>query len=71
MGLSLEYLEQCAQYPVPMRMVRAHLHRMLGGLFGKHPQVREKLNKEYRLTLPWLKDLVLELDQLRNTGSIH
>ncbi|CAI5512447.1 unnamed protein product [Closterium sp. Naga37s-1] len=39
----------------------AHLHRMLGPVFSRHPHIREKLNKEYKLTVPWLLDLVGQL----------
>ncbi|CAI5474207.1 unnamed protein product [Closterium sp. Yama58-4] len=39
----------------------AHLHRMLGPVFSRHPHIREKLNKEYKLTVPWLQDLVKQL----------
>ncbi|GJP50575.1 hypothetical protein CLOM_g9726 [Closterium sp. NIES-68] len=59
--LAEEYLALCDSHPVPMRMVRSHLHRMLGPVFSRHPHVREKLNKEYKLTVPWLQELVGQL----------
>lgn len=59
--LVLEYLELCEKYPVPMRMIRAHVHRMLGAWFRRYPGLRDELNKEYKLTTEWLKDLVHRL----------
>lgn len=60
-ALLLEYLELCEKYPVPLRMIRAHVHRMLGPWFRKHPDLREELNKQYRVSLDWLKDMVYQL----------
>ena len=60
-SLMLEYLELCEQYPVPMRMVRAHVHRQLGCWFRVHKDLRERLNKESRITIEWLKELVRDL----------
>ncbi|XP_078442465.1 FMN-linked oxidoreductases superfamily protein [Wolffia australiana] len=61
-----EYLKLCAQYPVPLRMVRSHVHKMLGEWFRQNPSVREELNKQNKLTLEWLHGLV---GRLRETGS--
>jgi tRNA-dihydrouridine synthase 1 len=60
-ALLLEYLELCEKYPVPLRMIRAHVHRMLGPWFRKNPDLREELNKQYRVSLDWLKDMVYQL----------
>uniref|UniRef100_A0A0A9CFR9 tRNA-dihydrouridine(16/17) synthase [NAD(P)(+)] n=1 Tax=Arundo donax TaxID=35708 RepID=A0A0A9CFR9_ARUDO len=62
--LVIEYLKLCEQYPVPWRMVRSHVHKMLGGWFRVHPEVREELNKQSKLTFEWLHDMVMRLKQL-------
>ncbi|KAH7365042.1 hypothetical protein KP509_18G006200 [Ceratopteris richardii] len=59
--LLLEYLDLFEKYPVPQRMVRAHVHRMLGNWFRKHPDVREELNKESKLSKDFLESLVRSL----------
>lgn len=59
--LVLEYLELCEKYPVPARMIRAHVHRMLGPWFRRYPEMREELNKEYKITTEWLKGMVHRL----------
>ncbi|KAG0449535.1 hypothetical protein HPP92_027254 [Vanilla planifolia] len=56
-----EYLRLCEQYPVPWRMVRSHLHKMLGDWFRKQPQVREELNSQTKLTFQWLHEMVNKL----------
>ncbi|RCV23174.1 hypothetical protein SETIT_4G277800v2 [Setaria italica] len=62
--LVIEYLKLCEQYPVPWRMVRSHVHKMLGDWFRVHPEVREELNKQNKLTFEWLHDMVLRLKEL-------
>lgn len=59
--LVLEYLELCEKYPVPARMIRAHVHRMLGPWFRRYPELRDELNKEYKITTEWLKQMVHRL----------
>eukprot|EP01018_Ginkgo_biloba_P022495 Gb_36082 [translate_table: standard] len=59
--LLLEYFDLCEKYPVPWRMIRAHVHRMLGGWFRIHPDLREELNRQSKLTFGWLRDLVHSL----------
>ncbi|MCO5562801.1 hypothetical protein L7F22_016433 [Adiantum nelumboides] len=59
--LLLEYLEFSEQYPVPGRMVRAHVHRMLGNWFKIHPDIREDHNKESNLTKEFLETVVQNL----------
>ncbi|RWR77585.1 tRNA-dihydrouridine16/17 synthase NADP+-like protein [Cinnamomum micranthum f. kanehirae] len=61
--LVLEYLKLCETHPVPWRMIRSHVHKMLGGWFRIHPQLREELNAQSKLTFEWLKDLVNRLKQ--------
>ncbi|KVI02701.1 Aldolase-type TIM barrel, partial [Cynara cardunculus var. scolymus] len=61
--LVVEYLKLCEKYPVPWRMIRSHVHKMLGEWFRIHPHVREDLNKQSRLTFEFLYDMV---DRLRD-----
>ncbi|KAL9245808.1 hypothetical protein vseg_019415 [Gypsophila vaccaria] len=63
--LLTEYLKFCEKYPVPWRMVRAHVHKMLGEWFRLQPQVREELNAQSKLTFEYLYKVV---DQLRELG---
>ncbi|EEF29128.1 tRNA-dihydrouridine(16/17) synthase [NAD(P)(+)]-like [Ricinus communis] len=63
--LLVEYLKLCEEYPVPWRMIRAHVHKMLGDWFRIHPHVREELNAQSRLTFEFLYNVV---DQLRALG---
>lgn len=63
--LLVEYLKLCEKYPVPWRMIRAHVHKMLGDWFRIHPEVREDLNAQSRLTFEFLYGLV---DRLRELG---
>ncbi|KAL5199454.1 hypothetical protein ABZP36_020657 [Zizania latifolia] len=76
--LVIEYLKLCEQYPVPWRMVRSHVHKMLGDWFRVHPQVREEFNAQSKLTFEWLLDMVNRLKDLgggiplyRNNSAIQ
>ncbi|PKA60726.1 tRNA-dihydrouridine(47) synthase [NAD(P)(+)]-like [Apostasia shenzhenica] len=62
-----EYLRLCEQYPVPWRMVRSHVHKMLGDWFKAQPQVRQELNSQSKLTFEWLYEMVNKLR--RNLGG--
>lgn len=62
--LLVEYLQLCEKYPVPWRMVRAHVHKMLGEWFRLHPEVREVLNAQSRLTFEFLYGIVDRLREL-------
>ena len=42
----LEYLDLCEKYPTPQRMVRAHVHKLLGSWFSVFPDVRQRMNNE-------------------------
>ncbi|KAB2617803.1 tRNA-dihydrouridine(16/17) synthase [NAD(P)(+)]-like [Pyrus ussuriensis x Pyrus communis] len=64
--LLVEYLKLCEQYPVPWRMIRAHVHKMLGEWFRIHPHIREDLNAQNRLTFEFLYGIV---DRLRELGA--
>ncbi|XP_068657149.1 uncharacterized protein [Aristolochia californica] len=60
------YLKMCQKYPVPWRMVRSHVHKMLGDWFRMCPQVRQELNAQSKLTFEWLYDMV---KRLRKQGT--
>eukprot|EP00850_Spirogloea_muscicola_P001974 SM000007S20934 [mRNA] locus=s7:1050385:1052297:- [translate_table: standard] len=61
LSLMAEYLDLCDPYPVPMRMIRAHMHKLLGSWFRVHTDLRERLNREHKLSLPWLHSIVVEI----------
>lgn len=63
--LLVEYLKLCEKYPVPWRMIRSHVHKLLGEWFRIQPGVREDLNVQNRLTFEFLYNLV---DRLRELG---
>ncbi|GLT50115.1 hypothetical protein SLA2020_236230 [Shorea laevis] len=63
--LVVEYLKLCEKYPVPWRMVRSHVHKLLGDWFKIQPHVRDDLNAQSRLTFEFLNSLV---DRLRELG---
>lgn len=63
--LLVEYLELCERYPVPWRMIRSHVHKLLGEWFRIQPSVREDLNAQPILTFEFLYGLI---DQLRELG---
>lgn len=62
--LVMDYLRFCEQYPVPWRMIRSHVHKMLGDWFRVHPQVREELNAQSKLSFEWLREMVKKLKEL-------
>ncbi|KAL0643284.1 hypothetical protein Bca4012_041574 [Brassica carinata] len=64
--LVVEYLKLCEKQPVPWRMIRSHVHKMLGDWFRVHPQVREEFNAQNILTFEFLYGLV---DQLKELGG--
>nr|VDD28683.1 unnamed protein product [Brassica oleracea] len=64
--LVVEYLKLCEKHPVPWRMIRSHVHKMLGDWFRVHPQVREEFNAQNILTFEFLYGLV---DQLKELGG--
>lgn len=63
--LLVEYLKLCEKYPVPWRMIRSHVHKLLGEWFRIQPGVRGDLNAQNRLTFEFLYNLV---DRLRELG---
>lgn len=64
--LLIEYLQLCEKYPVPWRIVRSHVHKLLGDWFSLQPHIRDDLNKQYKLTFEFLYDMV---DRFRATGT--
>ncbi|KAK6128696.1 hypothetical protein DH2020_037546 [Rehmannia glutinosa] len=64
--LLVEYLQFCEKYPVPWRMIRSHVHKLLGEWFRVHPDVREDLNAQNKLTFEFLYGIV---DRLRGLGG--
>lgn len=69
--LVVEYLKLCEKYPVPWRMIRSHVHKMLGDWFRVHPQVREDLNKQSKLSFEFLYDMVNRLRDLGVTRPLY
>lgn len=43
----LEYLALCRQYPTPLRMIRGHVHKFMGGWLSEFTDLRERINKMY------------------------
>ena len=41
----LEYLHLCVQYPVPLRMVKGHVHKLVGRWLAEHTDIRAAINK--------------------------
>ncbi|KAI8542120.1 hypothetical protein RHMOL_Rhmol08G0114500 [Rhododendron molle] len=62
--LVVEYLKLCEKYPVPWRMIRSHVHKLLGEWFRVQPCVREDLNSQSILTFEFLYGLVTRLREL-------
>ncbi|KAG8367089.1 hypothetical protein BUALT_Bualt16G0036400 [Buddleja alternifolia] len=62
--LLVEYLKMCEKYPVPWRMIRSHVHKLLGEWFRIHPSVREDFNAQSKLTFEFLYDMVNRLREL-------
>lgn len=69
--LVVEYLKLCEKYPVPWRMIRSHVHKMLGEWFRVHPHIREDLNKQSKLSFEFLYDMVNRLRDLGVTRPIN
>ncbi|XP_050205833.1 uncharacterized protein LOC126655634 [Mercurialis annua] len=62
--LLVEYLKLCEQYPVPWRIIRSHVHKLLGDWFKIHPHVREEFNAQPILTFEFLYNIVNQLREL-------
>ncbi len=46
-GISLlrDYLELAKKHPVPIRMVKGHLHKMIGPWLSEHHDLRDRVNR--------------------------
>lgn len=64
--LLVEYLQLCEKYPVPWRIIQSHVHKLLGEWFRAHPEVREELNAQPKLSFEFLYGMV---DKLREVGA--
>ncbi|KAF5958790.1 hypothetical protein HYC85_006015 [Camellia sinensis] len=62
--LLIEYLMLCEEYPVPWRMIRSHVYKLLGEWFRIHPHIREDFNAQSKLTFEYLYDMVNRLREL-------
>lgn len=62
--LLVEYLKLCEEHPVPWRMIRSHVHKLLGEWFRVHPHIRDDLNRQSKLTFEFLYDMVNRLREL-------
>lgn len=69
--LAIEYLKLCEQYPVPWKMIRSHMHKMLGDWFKIHPHVREEFNAQTKLTFEWLHGMVNKLKELGGGDPLY
>lgn len=63
--LLVDYLRLCEKYPVPWRMIRSHVHKLLGDWFKIHPHIREDFNAQSKLTFEFLYNMVERLRELQ------
>uniref|UniRef100_A0A061S1R0 tRNA-dihydrouridine(16/17) synthase [NAD(P)(+)] n=1 Tax=Tetraselmis sp. GSL018 TaxID=582737 RepID=A0A061S1R0_9CHLO len=70
--LLVEYLELAGEYPTPMRMVKAHVHRLLGNWLQEHTDLRDVVNNFRELTLERLRDVAEEMkSRILASGRDH
>ncbi|KAM3238732.1 hypothetical protein P3L10_013765 [Capsicum annuum] len=62
--LLIDYLKLCERYPAPWRMIRSHVHKMLGEWLRIQPSVREDFNQQSKLTFEFPYDMVNRLREL-------
>ncbi|XP_071710583.1 uncharacterized protein [Rutidosis leptorrhynchoides] len=62
--LVVEYLNLCEKYPVPWKMIRNHVNKMLGKWFRVYPQIRDDFNEQTVLSFEFLYDMVNGLKDL-------
>ncbi|KXZ49917.1 hypothetical protein GPECTOR_19g368 [Gonium pectorale] len=43
--MAAEYLSLCAAHPVPLRMVRGHVHKLAGDWLAEHTDLRDTINR--------------------------
>ena len=63
--LLVDYLKLCEKYPVPWRIIRSHVHKLLGDWFKLHPHIREDFNAQSKLTFEFLYNMVERLRELQ------
>ncbi|WCJ31257.1 tRNA-dihydrouridine synthase B [Euphorbia peplus] len=63
--LLVEYLELCEKFPVPWRMIRDHVSKMLGEWFKMYPRLKDDLDTQSSLNFEFLYSLV---DEVRKLG---
>lgn len=63
--LLVDYLKLCEKYPVPWRIIRSHVHKLLGHWFKIHPHIREDFNSQPKLTFEFLYSMVERLRELQ------
>ncbi len=51
LALAREYLGLVASHPVPMRMVRGHVHRMVGDWLAEHTDLRDSHINRQRVSV--------------------
>ncbi|KAF5832607.1 FMN-linked oxidoreductase [Dunaliella salina] len=57
-----DYLRLCEQYPAPIRMVKGHVHKMVGPWLAEHVDIREAINTQSaQLTI---QDYIRHMDEL-------
>ena len=45
LALAAEYLALVAAHPVPLRMVRGHVHKLMWDWLAEHTDLRERINR--------------------------
>lgn len=63
-----EYLDLVEEYPTAMRMVRAHVHQMLGAHFTRFPDVRQRMNESIP-SVKLFKDVNAEVRKRANEAA--
>ncbi|PWA56165.1 FMN-linked oxidoreductases superfamily protein [Artemisia annua] len=66
--LVIEYLKLCEKYPVPWRIIRDHVDKMLGEWFRVHPHIRDDFNAQSVLSFEYLYGMV---NRLRDVGVVR
>nr|GEY44654.1 uncharacterized mitochondrial protein AtMg00810-like [Tanacetum cinerariifolium] len=69
--LVVKYLKLYEKYHVPWRMIRSHVHKMLGKWFRVYPHIRDDLNKQSKLSFELMYDMVDRLWDLRVTTPLY
>lgn len=71
--LLLEYLDMTDKYETPLRMVKGHIHKMVGPWMAEFTDLRDWLNKEPYVNLTngnlrkWTKELMGRINHVKET----